>query len=283
MEKLSIEAKAKTYDEAIKRLEDIKTGKCQKTFLFTEGLFDYIFPELAESEDERIRKAIIAAIKEDWPGHTDWIDWLEKQGEQKLIDKIQLGKKYKCIASPRYSTFMVGEIYKPEDKFLCSLMNFCSDCFEPIEDEQKPADKVKHKFNVGDIIKSTSHPMLRPRKIISIDKDCYWCEDKGCIGFAWEDDWELVEQKPSWNKEDEEKMMSIFLGIETFCPSIIYGNGKEELLNWFKDLKERLQPQNPWKPSDEQMITLRQVISGCSYDIEPLVEMEEQLKKLREE
>ena len=75
----------------------------------------------------------------------------EKQKEQKPIDKIQLGKRYKCIASPRYSTFMVGEIYEPKDKFLCSLMNFCSDCFESIEDkEQKPNDKVEPKFKVGD-------------------------------------------------------------------------------------------------------------------------------------
>ena len=57
MKNISIEEKAKAYDEAIKRLEDIKTGKCQKTFMFTEGLFDYIFPEL-KSEDERIKNFI---------------------------------------------------------------------------------------------------------------------------------------------------------------------------------------------------------------------------------
>ena len=68
----------------------------------------------------------------------------EKQGEQKPADKIQLGKKYKCIASPRYSTFMLGKIYKPEDKFLCSLMSFFSDFFEPIEEgEQKPVIEMK--------------------------------------------------------------------------------------------------------------------------------------------
>ena len=74
-----------------------------------------------------------------------------KQGEQKPNDKIQFGKNYKCIASPRYSTFMVGEIYKPEDKFLCNLMNLCCDCFEPIEDsEHKPTDKIELKFKIGD-------------------------------------------------------------------------------------------------------------------------------------
>ena len=78
---------------------------------------------------------------------------LEKQGNHKPIDKIQLGKKYKCIASPRYSTFRRGNIYKPVDNFLCNLMNLCYECFEPIEDsEQKPADKVEPKFKVGDWI-----------------------------------------------------------------------------------------------------------------------------------
>lgn len=63
MKELSIEERAKAYDEVIKRLEDIRTGKCQKAFVFTEGLFDYLFPELKESEGELIRKGIIHNLK----------------------------------------------------------------------------------------------------------------------------------------------------------------------------------------------------------------------------
>jgi hypothetical protein len=100
MKELSIEEKARRYDEAIKRLEDIKTGKCPKTFIFTKGLFDYIFPELKESEDEKIRRLLMQNLKErfgtkgnmgeglDMP---DVLAWLEKQGEQKetLCDKCK--------------------------------------------------------------------------------------------------------------------------------------------------------------------------------------------------
>lgn len=39
--------------------------------------------------------------------------------------------------------------------------------------------------------------MLSPRKIIAIGLDYYLCEDGGRIGFAWDDDCELVEQKPA--------------------------------------------------------------------------------------
>ena len=99
--------------------------------------------------------------------------WLEKQGERKPTDKIQIGKEYKCIASPRYSTFMTGKIYKPEDKFLCSFMNFCSDCFEPIEDSEQiditsNTDKVESKFKVGDWV-VTSYGEVS--QVISVDKD----------------------------------------------------------------------------------------------------------------
>jgi len=78
---LSIEEKARRYDEAIKRLEDIEAGKCQKTFVFTEGLFGYIFPELKESEDEdeRIRKELIKFVKVNIPDEERYIAWLEKQ------------------------------------------------------------------------------------------------------------------------------------------------------------------------------------------------------------
>ena len=94
MKELSIEEKAKAYDEAIKRVENIKTGKCETTFVFTEGLFEHIFPELKESEDERIRNFLIDFIKvcgwtekkdQGWPLRKECIAWLEKQGKKKTF------------------------------------------------------------------------------------------------------------------------------------------------------------------------------------------------------
>lgn len=57
---------------------------------------EFVFPELKENEDERIRKSLIEHIK----GITSWnyflgiskeqmLAWLEKQGEQKPIDKVE--------------------------------------------------------------------------------------------------------------------------------------------------------------------------------------------------
>ena len=180
MKELSIEEKAQRYDEAIEIAKEINNEQQAQPF----NVMTRVFPELKESEDERIRKKLLSSFKgimadadedELWYGlpYNDIIAWLEKQGEQMLANKIQLGKKYKCIASPRYSTFMRGEIYKPEDKFLCNLMNFCSDCFEPMEDgEQKPTDKVKPKFKVGDWVINDNEYVFH----VTIDNNRYQLE-----------------------------------------------------------------------------------------------------------
>lgn len=81
------EEKAKAYDEAI--LIAKSKIKNNKDFVLYEDDVIEIFPELKESEDEKIKKDLIQWINEFpdtiWRGHykKDVIDWLEKQGEQK--------------------------------------------------------------------------------------------------------------------------------------------------------------------------------------------------------
>ena len=170
-------------EEAIKLLKSHYPTNEQ---IINESL-EFLIPELKVSEDERIRKVLADYFKrykgqEERGGSTmfcgiptdDILTWLEKQGEQKPTDKIHLGKEYKCIASPRYSTFMRDKIYKPEDKFLCSLMNFCSDCFEPIEDSEQNdftsnANKVEPKFKLGDWITDGNITI----QIEGIKNNCY--------------------------------------------------------------------------------------------------------------
>ena len=150
-----------------------------------------IFPELAESEDKRIRETLIELVRcNERSGYfslnnietSSIIAWLEKQDKQQ------------------------STVYE-------------------------------HKFREGDIVKSKSRPMLDARKIISIDKDCYWCEDKSCLGFAWEDDYELVEQQPTDNKEKLEVLK--FIRKETCCGLAEANNA---LLKLIKVLKEHPLP-----------------------------------------
>ena len=95
---MTTEEKAKAYDEAIKKIKGYTTDEYGCARLKPLD----IFPELAESEDEsedeRIRKAIIKWFKA-YNGVTKqvhpelinfWITWLEKQGEQKPAKDIKI-------------------------------------------------------------------------------------------------------------------------------------------------------------------------------------------------
>ena len=107
MKELSIEEKAKAYDEALERAKvwrDKYVGACVSEDGTIVQDFNNIFPELAESEDERIRNEIIAFVVQSIHrgGGTliseklenKWIAWLEKQGKKEeeiilLKDKIE--------------------------------------------------------------------------------------------------------------------------------------------------------------------------------------------------
>jgi hypothetical protein len=66
------------YKEALARAKDMMSYKKVRR----EDM-EYLFPELKESEDERVKREIIEYLKNGtYTYHKDWIAWLEKQGEQ---------------------------------------------------------------------------------------------------------------------------------------------------------------------------------------------------------
>lgn len=119
MKELSKEEKAKAYDEAKEKAKVLKESSTNTEVV---RYMDELFPELAESEDEKTRKEILNHFNRILCGEDvefppqdsieEWIAWLEKQGE-----KGTNGNERKIPYS-----------------------------------EQKHADKVEPKFKVGDII-----------------------------------------------------------------------------------------------------------------------------------
>lgn len=122
MKELTTEQKAAIYDEAIKKAK-IEKEKSKNLELLE--FIDEIFPELSESNDERIKKEIISIINA-WDTSCrlegeycevapECIAWLEKQGEQKPVD----------MAEPK---FKVGDwiVYKDTVWKICniSLLNY---------------------------------------------------------------------------------------------------------------------------------------------------------------
>lgn len=84
--------KADAYNRVAKEVKDFFEGK-QKLPFDVDKTLEYLFPELKESEDEKIRKEILEHCKNQAEPYIQlgckcakiqsWIDWLEKQGEQK--------------------------------------------------------------------------------------------------------------------------------------------------------------------------------------------------------
>ena len=78
--------KVEAYDEALERARAINNGKDVDVESGTT-ICEYIFPELKESEDEKIRKEIISILRNTyWTSNrnrfNELVAWLEKQGEQ---------------------------------------------------------------------------------------------------------------------------------------------------------------------------------------------------------
>lgn len=98
---MSTEEKARAYDEALDRMKHVVIVPKNEKAL--QALKETIFPELSESEDERIRKEIINFLRSPFVTEniTDekiapWLAYLEKQKEQEHIcDSAQYEEGFK--------------------------------------------------------------------------------------------------------------------------------------------------------------------------------------------
>lgn len=88
---MTTEEKARAYDEALERVNSKWHYKNQPCFIDVAE----IFPELKESEDEIIRKSIIAIINNYVDNSNTFkpkmLAWLEKQGTQNIVlDELEM-------------------------------------------------------------------------------------------------------------------------------------------------------------------------------------------------
>jgi hypothetical protein len=204
------EEKAKAYDEALEiakknyvTTQDLSEGsqieigvECFKNIL------ESIFPELKESEDERIRKELTEFLKNASGGFLDstiqcktfrkWYTWLEKLG-----NKPQGKSALEAIREEKVDN---ANKIEPKD-YSCIDPHF-----------GKPIDKVEPKFKVGDIVQYITDSTDR-RKIEEIDTLCnMYHTDSSPIMFENEDEWkavlnsENVEQNLSYKVESKFKV-----------------------------------------------------------------------------
>ena len=107
---MTLEQKAKAYDEAIERAKEELGSGC-----FNKGSIEYIFPELKESEDEKSKKWILEYFydglrKSDEQFKEQFktaIAWLEKQVSPQMVADAYLrgcnDTEKKWLESKRYT------------------------------------------------------------------------------------------------------------------------------------------------------------------------------------
>ncbi len=206
MKELSIEQKAKRYDEAIKKAESLY--KAAEPMSGCNVIIETLFPELKESEDEKHRKWILEYLydglrksDEQFKGQFKCaIAWLEKQGEPQGKSALEAAKEEKV------------------DNQNCA----------------KPNDKVEPKFKVGDKIVSTISGI--PYCITEVCNGHY-ATDTGCIiMFCSQDNFKIYKQKPAWSEEDERMLESVIWHLRNSVNNGDVYHSADELEDWLKSL-----------------------------------------------
>ena len=107
-------------------------------------------------------------------------------------------------------------------------------------------------------------------KAMKADKWIAWLEKQG-------------EKMPAWSEEDGKMLDTVIEDLIRLAgPKVCYHKD----VNWLKSLKDRVQPQNTWKPSNEQITWLYRAADDASKDSrmkQVLNNLLSDLKKLREE
>lgn len=196
MKELTIEQKAKRYDEAIKKFKPIYDLAKEQGRTIDVKEFERIFPELKESEDEEIRKWLIEmveVVRKANPTNADHngmcseaVAWLEKQSTPQVRTGLEWVNTIDDACDKRYSEEYAHGEYCHEQSFKWGFQEGV-DWLEK-QGEQKPAIIIP-KFRVGDEIKTTNEA---PLTITKITDSGYWSEDLFICSFENSAKWELV-------------------------------------------------------------------------------------------
>lgn len=292
----------KKYNEALER---DKTLYENANGMILRKWVEQVFPELKESEDERIRQRIIHALHGDVLSTEEInqaIAWLEKKGEQK--SKM----KPKWLYRLEYKDNSCGLWYNGDGKWcfesgIGSLDDSCKTKSLPMDyDERYKQDgrdwfssctnkeDLLHWYSKEDakILMSKGFAFTRylateyheyEQQTVFIKETSLYREE---IDF-----FSLFENQKSWSEEDEEIRNNCIYWLEKARK---YFEKDEDLIydkkwivkctDFIKSLKDRY----AWKPSDEQIMALRWVLNHIPYDShkEEISGLLEQLKKLRE-
>ena len=214
------------------------------------------FPELAESEDEKIRKALIrqfdAISMETWAGvpKTDIIAWLEKQKEQKPSTEETELNSIAFLEQMGYTCIPPKE-QKPNIELI--QRSWYMEGYHDREFSREPKWVIKTGEGGPRYEKNEKYgqPLEQKPKAIRMTGSF--------VDGSYKFDVVDMPNPSEWSEEDENKIESIKGLITT---------GRFADTNTIRTiwkLLDSLRPQPHWKPSEEQMEFLKRTVDG--YDI----------------
>ena len=225
-----------------------------------------LIPDLAESEDEKIRKEMIRYFTEMKKGgsaslpYDDCIAYLERQKEQKLTDTewAELQSEFKNINEAfedgKKEVIDNPEKYglQKENKFAPRVLPCSAAWFENDDEEQKeqkPADDKAFEEWIDDWWKhnKVNNPDSYDKgDEIQFDERSF---KNFCRGIR-----NMYQQEPAWSEEDEDKLEQ--------CIRIVSGwEGDYDIVKSpYSNFLKSLRPQPHWMPSKEQMDALERCI-----------------------
>ena len=270
------EEKAKAYDEALEKARMYRDNAKAVEEYAAVARYENIFPQLCESEDERIRKELIEYLRGDLDDITTddtdrWITWIEKQEDCILVPKSHLDP----VGKPGVDGMKILEKQKePENT---SASTIIPSCWEVEQKEQKSAEKQDYS-GLTDLERAIHRGFLSvgvenvPVTVIKeTAKDC------------------LAQMKPVWSEEDEKIRQKLIRFISS--PNIegfMLASDEQMFVSWLKSLrpmpKVAVADGVLWKPSEEQLEALNVLL--CTGDFSyvgqatKLQELYIELKKL---
>ena len=273
------------------------------TGAYDDATLEFIFPELKESEDERIRKEMLNYLKRksqntlipfSLANAQRWIAWLEKQEEaSKAIEAVDRIDKYidehLANAHDMKDSNPDKKYYRGWDDALGKMSGILQDVYSgEKQKEQKPNIEICPHSIKSKSYKENGYPIEDCDYGLEIAFDILEKTFGEVQGYQTDDGIrehqtaieavrKAKEQKPAeWSEEDETYWNLIWDILDG--PFSTTKDGYKKASNWFiKNCPKGLKSLRPsWKPSEEQMKALEE----CGECKRCIKELCEQLKNL---
>lgn len=246
----------RAYKNALERAKKLHSESIIAKLRGDQEKIEQIFPELRESEDERIRRELIEYLKQRSKSGfnqevkicNNGIAWLEKQGENK---------------DQRHS--ILDELIEADDIYQMSVNDAM------VEEAKNKAIDALSKLGISKLLglEKQGHDGKK-----WIYEDVYLKEKEQLIQNGIDEVLENPQkyglekqgEQPSWSEEDE-KMKSLIISTLTSMGTLnlerYHHMNLDEVKNWLKSIKDRVQPQprQEWSEEDsERLLRIHQFI-----------------------